>query len=253
MIPRPPRSTLFPYTTLFRSRWSPDGKRIAFVSTAQNRRFHIFIGDFRDGALTNIQRLISETRSSLPRYYYSQFDTEISPAWSPDGSEIVFICNRGHIYGSGGIWQMKAEPGAEAREIHYEETTWKARPDWSPDGKRLVYASYTGRQWHQLWILPATGNNPLPLTFGEYDNINPRWSPDGKHIAFISNRGGNTSLWVQVFPGGTQTQVVAKQRRYLKPVGTLSVTVSDLAGHQTTARVSVLASDSHALASDDAW
>ena len=28
---------------------------------------------------------------------------------------------------------MKAQPGAEAHEIHYEETTWKARPDWSPD------------------------------------------------------------------------------------------------------------------------
>src|SRR2546425_1365689 len=34
MIRRPPRSTLFPYTTLFRSRpaWSPDGKSLAFVN-----------------------------------------------------------------------------------------------------------------------------------------------------------------------------------------------------------------------------
>src|SRR3712207_7563255 len=32
MIRRPPRSTLFPYTTLFRSAWSPDGRTIAFVT-----------------------------------------------------------------------------------------------------------------------------------------------------------------------------------------------------------------------------
>src|SRR2546422_5163082 len=37
MIRRPPRSTLFPYTTLFRSvdsdpAWSPDGTKIAFYS-----------------------------------------------------------------------------------------------------------------------------------------------------------------------------------------------------------------------------
>src|SRR2546429_7114692 len=35
MIRRPPRSTLFPYTTLFRSQnfaWSPDGKQIAFLA-----------------------------------------------------------------------------------------------------------------------------------------------------------------------------------------------------------------------------
>src|SRR2546427_10537624 len=91
-----------------------------------------------------------ETRSPLPRYYYSAFDHEISPTWSPDGSELIFASNRGHIYGTGGFWRMKAEPAAEAREIHYEETAWKARPDWSPDGHRLVYSSYLGRQWHQL-------------------------------------------------------------------------------------------------------
>ena len=56
----------------------------------------------------------------------------------------VFISNRGHIHGTGGFWSMKAEPGAEAHEIHYEETNWKARPDFSPDGKRMVYASYLG-------------------------------------------------------------------------------------------------------------
>src|SRR5258706_8904821 len=31
MIRRPPRSTLFPYTTLFRSTFSPDGNYIYFV------------------------------------------------------------------------------------------------------------------------------------------------------------------------------------------------------------------------------
>ncbi len=83
---------------------------------------------------------------------------------------------------------MKAEPGAEARELHYEETAWKARPDFSPDGKRIVYASYLGQAWHQLWVMPAQGGDPFPLSYGDFDNINPRWSPDGQKIAFISNR-----------------------------------------------------------------
>ena len=119
---------------------------------------------------------------------------------------------------------MKAEPGAEAREIHYEETAWKARPDFSPDGKRIVYASYLGQQWHQLWVLPSEGGDAFPLSYGDFDNVAPRWSPDGKRIAFISNRGGNTSLWTQTVPGGEQIQLVAKERHYLKPVGRLSIT-----------------------------
>src|SRR5579871_5437826 len=120
-------------------RFSPDGKRIAFVSTSFNRRFHIFIADFEGGALSRVRRLTGESRSHLPRFYYSEFDHEISPAWSPDGEDLIFVSNRGHIYGTGGLWRMKAEPGAEPREIHYEETAWKARPDFSPDGKRIVY------------------------------------------------------------------------------------------------------------------
>ena len=234
-------------------RFSPDGKRIAFVSTAYNGRFHIFAGDFNSGTLSNVQRLTGETRSSLPRYYYSQFDTEISPVWSPDGSELVFISNRGHIYGSGGFWRMKAQPGAEAREIYHEETTWKARPDWSPDGTRLVYSSYRGRQWNQLWVIPANGGDAFPLSYGEYDNTAPRWSPDGQHIAFISNRGGNTSLWIEVAFGGTQRHPEVKQRRYLRPMGRLSITVLNEAGRPTPARVFVIGSDQRACAPENAW
>jgi TolB protein len=190
-------------------RFSPDGQRIVFVSTSYNKHFHIFTADFRAGRISNIQRLTGEARSDLPRYYYSAIDHEISPAWSADGSEILFVSNRNHIYGTGGFWRMKAQPGAEAHEIHYEETTWKARPDFSPDGKRIVYASYLGRQWHQLWLMPAAGGDALQISYGDFDNINPRWSPDGKKIAFVSNRDGNTSLWTQEIPGAAQTRIAA--------------------------------------------
>ena len=234
-------------------RFSPDGKRVAFVSTSYNGHYHIFTGDFKDGDLKAVQRLTGEQRSPLPRYYYSPFDHEISPAWTPDGSEIVFVSNRGHIYGTGGFWRMKAELGAEAKEIHYEETTWKARPDVSPDGKRLVYASYLGQQWHQLWLMPAEGGDAFPISYGEFDNVNPRWSPDGKHIAFISNRNGNTSLWVQEVLGGAQSELVVKQRKMLKATGTLTVSVVNEKGKPMAARVSVTGADGRAYAPVDAW
>ena len=234
-------------------RFSPDGKRIAFVSTSYYKHFHIFIAQFANGELTDTKRLTGETRSDLPRYYYSEFDHEISPAWSPDGSEIIFVSNRGHIYGTGGFWRMKAEPGAEAREIHYEETTWKARPDFSPDGKRIVYASYLGQQWHQLWVMPSAGGDPFPLSYGDFDNVSPRWSPDGARIAFISNRNGNTSLWTQEISGGSQNQIIPRERRYLRAMGRLTIQVVDSVGKFMPARVFVTGEDGRAYAPDSAW
>jgi len=234
-------------------RFSPDGKRLAFVSTSYHGHFHIFIASFSNGELTNVQRMTGETRTAPSRFYYSEIDHEISPAWSPDGTELVFVCNHGHVYGTGGFWRMKAEPGAEAREIHYEETAWKARPEFSPDGKRIVYASYLGQQWHQLWVMPSQGGDAFPLSYGDFDNTNPRWSPDGAKIAFISNRGGNTSLWIQEIPGGAKSPIVATRKHYLKPMGQLDIIVLDPSGKPTPARIFVTGEDGRAYAPDNAW
>jgi TolB protein len=234
-------------------RFSPDGKRIAFVSTSYEKHFHIFVAQFSNGELSDVKRLTGETRSDLPRYYYSQFDHEISPAWSPDGVDIIFVSNRGHIYGTGGFWRMKAEPGAEAREIHYEETAWKARPDFSPDGKRIVYASYLGQQWHQLWVMPAAGGDPFPLSYGDFDNVDHRWSPDGTKIAFISNRDGNTSLWTQEISGGAQKQIIPSRKHFLRPMGRLTIQLLDSLGRPAAVRIFVTGEDGRAYAPDDAW
>src|SRR5256885_13676788 len=100
----------------------PDRKRIVFVSTQYNKRFHIFRADVVGGKLANIVRLSGETKSDRPRYYYSAYDMEIGPVWTRDGQEILFVSNRGHIHGTGGFWRMKAEPGAEPREIDRKST-----------------------------------------------------------------------------------------------------------------------------------
>jgi len=249
-------------------RWSPDGKRIVFVSTAYNKRFHVFRADVNDGKLENTVRLTGETKSELPRYYYSVFDTEISPVWTRDGKEILFISNRGHIHGTGGFWKMRAEPGAEANEIHYEETNWKARPDFSPDGSRMVYSSYLGQQWHQLWVMPAKGGDAFPISYtieerqaakqfsdqgSGWNDVSARWSPDGKKLALISNRSGNTEIWLQDIPGGALKQIEVEERGFLRSRARLEVSVVDADGNPTMARISITDASGRFWAPKGAW
>ena len=236
-------------------RFSPDGRHVVFVSTAYNRRFHIFIGDFAAGQLGPLRRLTGEHASDLPRYYYSSFDHEISPVWSRDGKDILYVSNRNHIYGTGGFWRVPADSdtGSTGDEIHYEETNWRARPDFSPDGRRMVFASYTGRSWHNLWVMPANGGDPIALGFGDWDQVNPRWSPDGTRIAFITNRNGGTGIEIMPIPGGVSEPVNIVERRYLQPMGRLHITLRSRDGQLAAARLSVTDSAGLFHAPQDGW
>ncbi len=231
-------------------RWSPDGTQIVYVSTLFEGRWHIYLAD---RSARPPVRLTDRHDSTLPRYYYSVYDHYLSPAWSPDGKELLVVSNQGHIWGTGALWRMKADSGAELSLVHDEETNWRTHPDWARDG-RIVYASYQGRQWHQLWIMPATGLNPFQLTFGEFDAVNPRWSPNGTKIGFIGNEEGNTSLRFVTVPGGRIDTLVIKERRFLQPHTLLSLIVVDAAtGKPTPARVSLLGANGRSWVPDDAW
>ena len=222
-------------------RWSPDGRRIAFVSTSYNKHFHIFIAPLTDSAFGPAVRLTGENTSPLRRYYYSAIDHEISPVWTRDGRSIIYVSNRGHIHGTGGFWQMSAEAGSEAHEIHYEETNWRARPDLSPDGSRLLYSSYLGRNWHQLWLLPSSGgSDALPISYGDFDAVGARWSPDGRQIAYISNASGGTALWLHQLQGGAERPLAIDTRRTLAATGQLLLSLTAADGTSGAARVSIV-------------
>jgi hypothetical protein len=235
-------------------RWSPTGDRIAFVSTSHEGRWHIFVARFRGAELDRPARITEDRASGLPRYYYGAYDQYLSPTWSPDGKELILVSNREHIWGSGGFWRMSATPGAEARELRYEETTWKARPDWASDGKRVVYSSYLGAQWHQLWIMTSDGGDPFQLTYERGDATAPRWSRDGRHVAYISNEAGNTELRMVDVPGGRVRRIQPLRRAYREPVGQIQLTVLDgISGAPVPARVSVAAPTGQSFAPDDVW
>jgi hypothetical protein len=234
-------------------RISPDGRRLAWVSTQREGMFAIFIADFGADGLANAGPLLPLRRSTVDRYYYGAIDHSINPAWSPDGQSLYYVANPEVVWGSGDIYNVALADRASPRKVLSEETTWSARPEPSPDGHRILYSSYRGRQWHQLWLTTPSGAAPLPLTFGEFDRRNARWSPDGRQVAYISNEHGGTELVVQQVVGGATTLVRATERLYRTERGMLEIDSRDDSGRALPVRVSVVASDQRAYAPDDAW
>src|SRR3954451_21699805 len=234
-------------------RWSPQGDRLAFVSTQGTGHFLLYVSDMRQGVMGSPRVLTPERRSAIPRYYYSPFDHAINPAWTRDGRALLFVSNREIAHGTGDIVRMAADGRDAPQVLQHEETSWHARPDVSPDGTRFVYSSYLGRQWQQVWLLPVDGGYPVPLTYGDYDATNPRWSPDGRTIAFISNRSGNTALWLIDVTSGEQRPVEIAERRSLQPRRELTLQIVDEAGQSIPARVSVTDSRQRSYAPADGW
>lgn len=234
-------------------RFSPDGRQLAWVSTAEDGHFRVAIAETASRPL--VARMLRPARKSeVYRYYYSAWDHELSPTWSPDGKELILVANTEIPYGSGALWRVPVDGAGAPVAVQVEETSWQTQPDWAPDGKRVIYSSYLGRQWHQLWITTTDGKgHPFPLSYGDYDVTAARYSPDGNRIAYITNQEGELSLWIQEMVGGERRRVSVTERSYLHPSGNLSLTVVDEHGEPVPARVAVTAANGRGYAPLDAW
>lgn len=101
-------------------------------------------------------------------------------------------------------WDVTRARG-QVREMDFvtEEGTWLSL-DVSPDGA-WVAMDLLGH----IYRVPAGGGDAEVLTgeSGVAVNYHPRYSPDGRWIAFISDRKGQSNLWVMEADGSNPTPV----------------------------------------------
>jgi len=135
----------FPPLQAFVSYWSPDGKQIAFMGLAPDRRWHIFLVSVEGGSP---QQLTSGDRDQR------------DPSWSPDGNSLAYG-EQPDALGQGGVIRILDLKTQQVSKVSGSEGIWG--PRWSPNGRyiaairgyneNLMLLDFTTRKWELLATL----------------------------------------------------------------------------------------------------
>ncbi|QFZ21519.1 serine hydrolase [Saccharothrix syringae] len=107
------------------------------------------------------------------------------PALSPDGAHVAYVLRTVDTEADRDVrrlWRVPTRGGAPERlTAGWADTA----PAWSPDGGRVAFLRAQDGP-AQVWLLPAAGGEPTPLTALPLGAGEPVWSPDGTRIAFTA-------------------------------------------------------------------
>jgi dipeptidyl aminopeptidase/acylaminoacyl peptidase len=206
-------------------RWSPDGKAIAFLSSRPSPG---------DSTSARSQLYLLRTDGGEPRRVTSLPNGVSGCEFSPDGSRLVCLSRTGpsdrkppssdvrHYTGlsykfndtgwfddrKSHLWIIDVATGA-ATQLTSGDQWNDSDPQWSPDGTRIAFVSNrTGKEQDgddnsDVWVIPASGGDPVCISDHPDSDTSPRWSPDGKRIAFIGRTrdGDPPMLWLAAATG----------------------------------------------------
>ena len=148
--------------------WSPDGRRVAYVSFETGRPSII------------LQDIDGPNRERLTNFR----GINGSPVFSPDGKQLAMVLSRS---GDPEVFVMDLETRKLRRITRHPAID--TEPSWSPDGRYLVFTSDRGGK-PQIYQLELATNFLERLTFvGDY-NARARLLSDGRHLVFVHRRNG---------------------------------------------------------------
>lgn len=162
-------------------RWSPDATRIAFTCYPTSGRFL--------SAQICMYSMLTQGLIAWPRHR----GTNSSPAWSPDGSKIMFMSS---MRGNPELYVADAN-GNRPKRLTYSVGA-STSPTWNPKtGQQVAFISDRSGI-PRLYTMDADGGDVQQVSLPDMGYvIDPSWSPNGQLLAFSWRRpSGNYDLYV---------------------------------------------------------
>jgi TolB protein len=134
--------------------WAPDGQQIVFTSHP--------VGD--DPRFSNAAEayLLNADGTGTPERLTYNHEEERAPAWSPDGTRIVFSCRIGGGMADFELCVMNAD-GSGLVQLT-DNSVADLTATWSPDGQQIVFHRLVAGQGQQLFTMRADGTQQTQLT-----------------------------------------------------------------------------------------
>jgi Tol biopolymer transport system component len=222
--------------------WSPDGKQLVFLGThdpSEREQFDWWVAPAAGGSAV--------PTGAIPRGREQRLEPNFSGGgpgpsdWLPDGS-LLFSARLGD---SSNLWTLPISgrtfqvSGPAQRLTQGSGIESDARFAAGPGGAtRYVFSNLETST--DLWSLPLNANDGKAigelrrLSEGAANNIYPTLSDDGKKLVFVSNRSGNTEVWLRDMDTGKETALTtdpqSKMRAMISPDGSKVAYVVDEKG-----------------------
>jgi Tol biopolymer transport system component len=166
------------------STFSPDGKQIAY-SWFTNTFYELRILPTSPPEGTKPRVLLSNEE-----FFYNQ-----PCSWTPDGQHILAVLSRKDRTNQ--IAMVSMADGS-VRILKSLEWRYPDGLSLSPDGRYIVYDVPMKKDSadRDIYLLSADGGREIPLVQHPAVDSAPVWTPDGQRVLFISDRTGNTGLWM---------------------------------------------------------
>ncbi|MEI6593783.1 MAG: S41 family peptidase, partial [Holophagaceae bacterium] len=149
------------------ARWSPDGKKVAFISDM----------DGEDQVY-----LVAQDGKGRPEALTSGLAVQLNaPLWAPGGKHLAFTDKNGQIY----VLTVADRTLVKAVRDSNGRVSDLA---WSPDGQHLAFSLSNPNGMRSLHVWGLADQKLNRLTGDLFPVMDPAWDPEGKYLYAISRR-----------------------------------------------------------------